>query len=157
MFKLTQKLIRKMSKPNLNPWSSSSLMFASIIVTGPYAPPKIAPLLHNIYRSSEPCFSNVKFFAGQPLIYPRNDLSYTENFLHMMFAVKPPHYVLVIGERLHWYNILTNSWTRILDLKLSFYDWQSAWKTTACPNLFMRVPLPDILGVLSNILKNTPS
>ena len=25
--------------------------------------------------------------AGQPLIYPRNDLTYTENFLHMLFAV----------------------------------------------------------------------
>jgi citrate synthase len=24
---------------------------------------------------------------GQPFVYPRNDLSYTENFLHMMFAV----------------------------------------------------------------------
>jgi citrate synthase len=26
---------------------------------------------------------------GQPFMYPRNDLSYTENFLHMMFAVPP--------------------------------------------------------------------
>ena len=28
-----------------------------------------------------------KFSIGQPFIYPRNDLSYAENFLHMMFAV----------------------------------------------------------------------
>ena len=28
-----------------------------------------------------------KYAAGQPFIYPRNDLSYAENFLHMMFAV----------------------------------------------------------------------
>ncbi len=28
-----------------------------------------------------------KFSVGQPFIYPRNDLSYAENFLHMMFAV----------------------------------------------------------------------
>jgi citrate synthase len=28
-----------------------------------------------------------KYSAGQPFIYPRNDLSYAENFLHMMFAV----------------------------------------------------------------------
>ncbi len=27
-----------------------------------------------------------KHSVGQPLIYPRNDLSYSENFLHMMFA-----------------------------------------------------------------------
>ena len=28
-----------------------------------------------------------KFSIGQPFIYPRNDLNYAENFLHMMFAV----------------------------------------------------------------------
>ena len=28
-----------------------------------------------------------KFSIGQPFIYPRNELSYAENFLHMMFAV----------------------------------------------------------------------
>jgi citrate synthase len=27
-----------------------------------------------------------KYSVGQPFIYPRNDLDYTENFLHMMFA-----------------------------------------------------------------------
>jgi citrate synthase len=31
---------------------------------------------------------------GQPFVYPRNDLSYTENFLHMMYAVPAePHAV----------------------------------------------------------------
>ncbi|MGB6365152.1 MAG: citrate synthase [Thermoanaerobaculia bacterium] len=29
---------------------------------------------------------------GQPFVYPRNDLSYTENFLHMMFAVPSESY-----------------------------------------------------------------
>ena len=28
-----------------------------------------------------------KYASGQPFVYPRNDLSYAENFLHMMFAV----------------------------------------------------------------------
>ncbi len=28
-----------------------------------------------------------KYFAGQPFMYPRNDLSYAENFLYMTFAV----------------------------------------------------------------------
>ena len=28
-----------------------------------------------------------KYSIGQPFVYPRNDLSYAENFLHMMFAV----------------------------------------------------------------------
>jgi len=31
---------------------------------------------------------------GQPFIYPRNDLSYTENFLHMMFAVPAEPYIV---------------------------------------------------------------
>jgi len=30
---------------------------------------------------------------GQPFMYPRNDVSYTENFLHMMFAVPAEEYV----------------------------------------------------------------
>src|SRR5207244_7905673 len=40
-----------------------------------------------------------KYSQGQPFIYPRNDLSYAENFLHMLYAVpcEPyrPHPVLV--------------------------------------------------------------
>ncbi len=28
-----------------------------------------------------------KYSAGQPFVYPRNDLGYAENFLHMMFSV----------------------------------------------------------------------
>ena len=28
-----------------------------------------------------------KYSIGQPFVYPRNDMSYAENFLHMMFAV----------------------------------------------------------------------
>jgi citrate synthase len=33
-----------------------------------------------------------KFSVGQPFIYPRNDLNYVENFLHMMFAVPCEEY-----------------------------------------------------------------
>jgi citrate synthase len=33
-----------------------------------------------------------KYALGQPFMYPRNDLSYAENFLHMMFAVPCEHY-----------------------------------------------------------------
>ena len=35
-----------------------------------------------------------KFSIGQPFIYPRNDLTYAENFLHMMFAVPCEDYVV---------------------------------------------------------------
>ncbi len=31
---------------------------------------------------------------GQPFVYPRNDLSYTENFLHMLFAVPAEPYIV---------------------------------------------------------------
>jgi citrate synthase len=33
-----------------------------------------------------------KYSVGQPFIYPRNDLSYVENFLHMTFAVPTEEY-----------------------------------------------------------------
>lgn len=35
-----------------------------------------------------------KYSIGQPFIYPRNELSYAENFLHMMFAVPAEKYVV---------------------------------------------------------------
>jgi citrate synthase len=35
-----------------------------------------------------------KHSQGQPFIYPRNDLSYAENFLHMMFATPCEEYVV---------------------------------------------------------------
>ncbi|NKB57038.1 MAG: citrate (Si)-synthase [Alphaproteobacteria bacterium] len=33
-----------------------------------------------------------KYSIGQPFVYPRNDLSYAENFLHMMFSVPAADY-----------------------------------------------------------------
>ncbi len=33
-----------------------------------------------------------KYSVGQPFVYPRNDLSYAANFLHMMHAVPAEHY-----------------------------------------------------------------
>ena len=35
-----------------------------------------------------------KYSIGQPFIYPRNDLGYAENFLHMMFAVPAEEYAI---------------------------------------------------------------
>ena len=35
-----------------------------------------------------------KYSIGQAFVYPRNDLSYTENFLHMLFAVNAEDYKL---------------------------------------------------------------
>ena len=35
-----------------------------------------------------------KYSIGQPFVYPRNDLTYAENFLHMMFSVPAEEYVV---------------------------------------------------------------
>jgi citrate synthase len=35
-----------------------------------------------------------KYSIGQPFVYPRNDLNYAENFLHMMFSVPAEKYVV---------------------------------------------------------------
>ena len=35
-----------------------------------------------------------KYSIGQPFVYPRNDLSYAENFLHMMFSVPAEEYTV---------------------------------------------------------------
>ncbi|NQY62726.1 MAG: citrate synthase [Alteromonadaceae bacterium] len=35
-----------------------------------------------------------KYSIGQPFVYPRNDLSYAENFLHMMFSVPAEKYLV---------------------------------------------------------------
>ncbi|MDT8364223.1 MAG: citrate synthase [Nitrosomonas sp.] len=34
-----------------------------------------------------------KYNVGQPFVYPRNDLNYTENFIHMMFAIPAEKYI----------------------------------------------------------------
>ena len=35
-----------------------------------------------------------KYSVGQPFVYPRNELSYAENFLHMMFSVPAEEYIV---------------------------------------------------------------
>lgn len=35
-----------------------------------------------------------KTHLGQPIVYPRSDLTYTENFLHMMFALPTHEYIV---------------------------------------------------------------
>lgn len=49
-----------------------------------------------------------KYSIGQPFVYPRNDLPYTENFLHMMFAVpsEPYHVNPVIAKAMDMIFIL---------------------------------------------------
>jgi citrate synthase len=49
-----------------------------------------------------------KYSVGQPFIYPRNDLDYVSNFLHMMFSVP--------GEDFQQSDIITNAMARIFIL-----------------------------------------
>src|SRR3546814_4684956 len=39
-----------------------------------------------------------KYSVGQPFVYPRNNLGYAENFLHMMFSVPCAEYKLSRSE-----------------------------------------------------------
>lgn len=48
-------------------------------------------LLSKMPTLSAMCY---KYSIGQPFIYPRNDLDYAENFLHMMFATPCEEYVV---------------------------------------------------------------
>ncbi|MDA1132515.1 MAG: citrate synthase [Proteobacteria bacterium] len=63
---------------------------------------------HDIYDSGERMIAALRLIAkiptiaamaykysiGQPFVYPRNDLGYAENFLHMMFSVPAEEYVV---------------------------------------------------------------
>ncbi len=79
--------------PDAHPMSILSSMIASLAAyysdTEPETDLNIVRLIAKIKTIS--AFSYKKSI-GQPFIYPRNDLSYTENFLHMMFAVPAEPY-----------------------------------------------------------------
>ncbi|HEV8581278.1 MAG TPA: citrate synthase [Thermoanaerobaculia bacterium] len=76
-----------------HPMSMLGSMVASL---SSYYPDKDADLDLNIARlmAKTPTIAafSYKKNIGQPFMYPRNDLSYCENFLHMMFAVPAEPY-----------------------------------------------------------------
>ena len=51
-------------------------------------------IIRLIAKASTIAAFSYKKSVGQPFIYPRNDLTYTENFLHMMFAIPAEPYVV---------------------------------------------------------------
>jgi citrate synthase len=79
--------------PTAHPMAVLSAMVASL--SAYYGKPEedtelnIARLLA---KASTLAAFSYKKSIGQPFVYPRNDLSYTENFLHMMFAVPSEPY-----------------------------------------------------------------
>jgi citrate synthase len=79
---------------NAHPMAILGAMFASLSTFYPEG--KTEDLHLDIVRliAKAPtiaAFSHKKS-VGQPFIYPRNDLGYAANFLHMMFAVPAQHY-----------------------------------------------------------------
>lgn len=67
--------------------------FKKIVTRHTMVHEQIASFFHGFRRDAHPmavmCY---KYSVGQPFIYPRNDLSYAENFLHMMFATPCEEY-----------------------------------------------------------------
>ncbi|MEM1271032.1 MAG: citrate synthase [Bacteroidota bacterium] len=79
--------------PSAHPMSVLSAMVNSLSA---YYPEATEDIDHNIIRlmaklKTIAAFSHKKSI-GQPFIYPRNDLSFTKDFLHMMFAVPAEKY-----------------------------------------------------------------
>ena len=83
--------------PNAHPMAILSSMVTSLATYYPNANQEDRIDL-NILRlvSKAPTIAALSYkkSIGQPFIYPRNDLTYTENFLHMMFAVPAEPYKL---------------------------------------------------------------
>ncbi len=81
--------------PSAHPMAILSAMVASLstyypqLVSGEEQDLNIIRLLAKVTTIA--AFSYKKS-VGQPFVYPRNDLSYTQNFLHMMFAVPAEPY-----------------------------------------------------------------
>src|SRR4029078_7162362 len=79
--------------PSAHPMAILSAMIASLSAYYPNQDGElnIIPLLSKAQKTA--AFSYKKS-VGQPFAYPRNDLSYTQNFLHMMFAVPSEPYAV---------------------------------------------------------------
>ncbi len=81
--------------PSAHPMAILSAMVASLstyypqVVTGDGQDLNIVRLLA---KAATIAAFSYKKSVGQPFVYPRNDLSYTQNFLHMMFAVPAEPY-----------------------------------------------------------------
>ena len=83
-----------------------AIMAAMIISMSAYYPENDDPDLMNLNiirllaKGKTIAAFSYKKAIGQPYIYPRNDLSYTADFLHMMFAVPAePYHVPEVLER----------------------------------------------------------
>jgi citrate synthase len=78
--------------PSAHPMAILSAMVASLSAYYPDNEDVDLNIVRLIAKTSTIAAFSYKKSIGQPFVYPRNDLSYTENFLHMMFAVPAEPY-----------------------------------------------------------------
>jgi citrate synthase len=81
--------------PSAHPMAILSAMIASLAA---YYPEQETPeqidlnVVRLLAKAKTLAAFSYKKSIGQPFVYPRNDLSYVENFLHMMFAIPAERY-----------------------------------------------------------------
>ncbi len=97
--------------PSTHPMAILSSMVASLSTYYPDPDPATDPninIVRLIAKAATVAAFSYKKSIGQPIIYPRNDLTYTRNFLHMMFAVPTEAYEVpdVLNEALNMLLIL---------------------------------------------------
>ncbi len=81
--------------PTAHPMAILSSMIASLSTYYPHANERVAlNIIRLLAKAPTLAAFSFKKAIGQPFIYPRNDLSYTGNFLNMMFAVPAEPYQL---------------------------------------------------------------
>ena len=80
--------------PSAHPMAILSAMIASLSAYYPNNDDSELNIIRLLSKAKTIAAFSYKKSVGQPFIYPRNDLSYTQNFMHMMFAVPSEGYVV---------------------------------------------------------------
>ncbi|MGZ8797771.1 MAG: citrate synthase [Thermoanaerobaculia bacterium] len=79
--------------PSAHPMAILSAMIASLSAYYPNDDDELN-IIRLLSKAKTIAAFSYKKSIGQPFIYPRNSLSYTQNFMHMMFAVPAEDYVV---------------------------------------------------------------
>jgi len=80
--------------PSAHPMAILSAMVASLSAYYPNNGDDELNIIRLLSKAKTIAAFSYKKSVGQPFIYPRNDLTYTQNFMHMMFAVPAEDYVV---------------------------------------------------------------
>jgi citrate synthase len=80
--------------PSAHPMAILSAMVASLSAYYPNNGDSELNIIRLLSKAKTIAAFSYKKSVGQPFIYPRNDLSYTQNFMHMMFAVPAEDYIV---------------------------------------------------------------